>query len=33
MSDAACDAAAHIGGSLIALAKKQAKDEDGDGDE
>jgi hypothetical protein len=34
MNDAACDAAAHIGGRLIALArKKKAKDEGGNGDE
>ena len=34
MNDAACDAAAHIGGRLIALArKKKAKDEGDDGSE
>jgi hypothetical protein len=34
MSDAACDAGAHIGGRLIALArKKKAKDEGDDGSE
>jgi hypothetical protein len=34
LNGAACDAGAHIGGRLIALArKKKAKDEGGDGDE
>ena len=33
LNGAACDAGAHIGGRLIALAKKKAKDEGGDGTE
>jgi hypothetical protein len=33
LNGAACDAGAHIGGRLIALARKKAKDEGGDGNE
>ncbi len=33
LNGAACDAGAHIGGRLIAMAKKKAKDEGGDGNQ